>query len=304
MGALASHSIRPKLTGSRSRHPGIAALLAFTTLSVAGAGALTAPAVAVAGRVTEGSFRSGALAGVVHYSVYLPRGYRASTRHYPVVYVLHGLPAGSSAHRSIGWIARVLGQAGRRAIVIGAQGARSGDSDGEWHDWGRGRDWETATATELVRAVDGRYRTIRSRAGRVLIGFSAGGYGATLIGYHHPGTFSVIQSWSGYFEPTNPAGTAVLDLGSRSANALANMHSLVPTLRGRLGAYYRATYFSFYVGTRDHLFLQDNLQLHRETTAYKLPNVSFRVYDGDHGNSLWRTHAARWLSRALGQTGL
>src|SRR5206468_11139206 len=105
-------------------------------------------------------------------------------------------------------------QAGRPAIVVAPQGARVADTDPEWHDWGPGRDWETAVAVELVREVDRSFRTIPVRRGRAVIGISAGGYGAALIGLRHLPTFSVIQSWSGYFHATNPAGTGPMDLGS------------------------------------------------------------------------------------------
>src|SRR5207253_5090865 len=50
-------------------------------------------------------------------------------------------------------------------------------SDLEYLDWGPGRNWETAIARELPAYVDAHYRTVPGRAGRALIGVSAGGYG-------------------------------------------------------------------------------------------------------------------------------
>jgi enterochelin esterase-like enzyme len=273
-------------------------------LSFAGAlvttGATPAPPV-TGSKVTvgDGSFRSKALRGTVHYSVYLPKGYSTSGKRYPVVYYLHGLPADSHAYRSIGWVARGVEQSGRKAIVVGMQGARGNDTDPEWHDWGAGRNWETAVAGELVPQIDQRYRTIASRQGRVLVGISAGGYGAALIGYHHPGVFSVFQSWSGYFQPTNPAGTAVLDLGSKRANDWASLHAIVPKMRKRLGHWYRSTYFGFFIGTRDGRFLPDNKRLGREMSKAAVPNHLFRIYQGEHSMQLWQEEAPTWLGRAL-----
>jgi S-formylglutathione hydrolase FrmB len=117
------------------------------------------------------------------------------------------LPAAPQAYRSIETIARAVESSGFKAIVVGVQGARQGDEDPGWHDRGSGRRWETATAAELVSVIDHRYRTLASRRARILIGVSAGGYGATLIAAHHPATFSVVESWSGYFHPTDPTGT-------------------------------------------------------------------------------------------------
>jgi enterochelin esterase-like enzyme len=263
---------------------------------VCGLGAASADA-----KVTYGSFHSKAVGGTLHYSVVLPSGYATSRKSYPVVYYLHGLPAGGSTYRGVGWVANAVHATGRQAIVVGAQGARGSDPDGEWHDWGGARNWETSVARELVGEVDSNFRTIPRRQGRVLVGISAGGYGAALIGYHHPGVFSVIQSWSGYFRPTNPQGTAVIDLGSKQANDWASLHAIVPKMRKRLGRFYRSTHFGFYIGTGDKRFLADNKRLGREMTRYKVPNHLFRLYGGGHSMSLWRAHAPAWLSRALGQ---
>ena len=252
-------------------------------------------------KVGYGSFYSSAMRGTLHYSVALPSGYATSGKSYPVVYFLHGLPAGGHTYQGVAWVASALQKAGRPAIVIGAQGARGNDPDGEWHDWRAGRDWETSVARDLVGEIDSQYRTIARRQGRVLVGISAGGYGAALIGYHHPGVFSVIQSWSGYFRPTNPQGTAVLDLGSKQANDWASLHAIVPKMRKRLGSHYRSTYFGFYVGTGDDRFLADNKRLGREMTKYKVPNHLFRLYRGGHSMKLWRAHAPAWLARALKQ---
>ena len=104
------------------------------------------------------------------------------------------------------------------------QGARGGDTDPEYLDQGPGRKWATAIAAELPRVIDARYRTIASRQGRALIGLSAGGYGAMHLALDHLATFSVVESWSGYFHPTDPTGLK----GSTSArqdNDRANVHA-------------------------------------------------------------------------------
>ena len=277
----------------------LTALVAFGAFVMTGA---TTPQSTESKRVISyASFHSSAMRDTMHYSVSLPPGYASSKKHYPVVYYLHGLPADQYAWRYIGWVATAVRHSGHQAIVIGAQGARSNDTDGEWHDWGGGRNWESSVERELVSQVDARYRTIPTRAGRALIGVSAGGYGAALIGYHHPGIFSVIQSWSGYFQPTNPAGTAVLDLGSKAANDWASLHAIVPHMRRRLGRNYNSTYFGFFVGTGDQRFLPDNQRLAREMRNARVPNYLFRTYKGEHSSALWNDQAPTWLGRALAQ---
>ena len=276
----------------------LGSLIAFGCLGALDAGTAL-PDSTSPNAIEYASFSSQALSGTVHYSVSLPPSYYAhSTTRYPVIYFLHGLPAGPNAYKGIGWVVDALRRSGHEAIVIGAQGARHGDTDPEWLNWGSGREWEKAVARELVSVVDSRYRTIASREGRALIGISAGGYGAALIGYHHPGIFSVFQSWSGYFEPTTPDGSKTLDLGSDQRNKHANLHRLAPNLRRRLGKYLNSTYFSFFIGTRDS-FLADNRQLNGELSKYDVPHAKFKTYQGEHSMSLWKEHATAWIARAL-----
>ena len=52
-----------------------------------------------------------------------------------------------------------------------------------------------------------------------------------MIGLHHLDTYSVIESWSGYFHPTDPSGTHPLPRGSQLDDLLASAHSFVPSLR-------------------------------------------------------------------------
>ena len=274
-------------------------LLAVIGLSVAAATVYaSAPAPDTAAKLELRSFHSNALRGTEHVAVYLPRGYARSRMRYPVIYFLHGLPGG--AHSYDGPRIRRLGcsvdRGGRPAIVVGIQGARAGDSDPEWHDWGPGRDWETAAAGESVRYVDRSFRTIASRRARALIGLSAGGYGATIIGFHHPATFSVTEAWSGYFHPTTPDGSAPLNVGGQRANRLASAHAYVPHA---LSIYKRnPTFLGFYVGNRDTRFLAENEQFADELEAAHVPHT-FAVYPGTHSGAFWDQHEDDWIVTAL-----
>jgi putative tributyrin esterase len=243
------------------------------------------------GQTREASLRSRALRGTLPFAVYLPPGYATSKRRYPVIYFLHGLPASPYAYRGIGFISSALEALDREAIVVAPRGARNGDSDPEYLDWGTGRNWETAIATELPHYADSHYRTIRGRWGRALVGLSAGGYGAVLLAIHHFDDFSVIESWSGYFRPTNPAGTAVIP-----HTPTQSAHTLVPHLRK--DERMRPTFFAFYVGAEDKRFRAENELLDRELRAAGVPHV-FRIYPGAHDQSVWSAHARAWLSLAL-----
>lgn len=294
---------RTRLGALLRRRPfaGVAAITTATValLAVVGGIAPGDAASPLAGTITTGTFASRAVGTTLHYAVYLPPGYRSSATRYPVVYFLHGLPASPGDYRGIAPIARGVEQAGRRAIVIGVQGATTSDTDPEWLDRGAGHGWETATAKELVAVVDRRYRTIADRSGRILVGISAGGYGATLIALHNPQVYSVVESWSGYFHATDPSGTQPLDLGSAAADAWADAHEQIGTLRTLASAGQHPLRFSFYVGSDDQIFRDENLAFAQELRAAAIPGVRFAVYPGGHSWVLWTAHAKQWLGTAL-----
>ena len=228
-----------------------------------------------------------ALNGTVHARVVLPPGYAESKKRYPVVYFLHGLPANAAAYRGNDWLIDELERTGPAILVI-PQGARVGDRDPEYLNWGAGRNWETYVATEVPRYVDPHFRTIHSRAGRAIIGVSAGGYGAMILGLHHLGEFSVIESWSGYFHPTDPTGTVSLP-----REPAASARNLVGELQNG-----PRTFVAFYVGRGDGRFRDDNVRLDAALTAARVPHT-FALYPGGHTTALWKAHGPAWLGLAL-----
>ena len=244
----------------------------------------------------ERAIYSPAVAGRLRLAVYLPAGYASSGRRYSVVYFLHGLPAAAGSFRGADFLAQALASSGRRAIIVAPQGARDNDSDPEYLDWGPGRNWETAITRDVVGYVDSHFRTIGTRQGRAIVGLSAGGYGAVMLALHHLPAFSVVESWSGYFHPTDPAGERALDLGNPRANANASAHAFVKTLRR--GFARRPTFFAFYVGSWDARFRNENRVFHRELVAAGVPHL-FRIYPGGHEQSVWTAHARAWLAAAV-----
>jgi putative tributyrin esterase len=262
--------------------------------TAAATGIARAPA---AGAIAYSSMPSKALGGKLAFAVYTPAGYATSGRRYPVVYFLHGLPATADTYRSTAaYVARHLEQFGGQAIAVVPQAARTGDSDPEYFDWAPGRDWETAIVTELPRYVDARYRTIADRAGRAIVGVSAGGYGAAIIGLHHPAEYSVIESWSGYFVARDLKGDAALDLGSDSRNVRGSAYAVVSALHGVFSR--MPTYFAFYVGRGDTLFYGDNHVFDEVLRLLDVPHT-FVVYPGRHGWVFWNAHASGWLANVL-----
>jgi S-formylglutathione hydrolase FrmB len=245
-----------------------------------------------AGRATtvDAAVSSVALGGPVHARVVLPAGYATSGKRYPVVYFLHGLPGGSTTYRGNSWLTPLAEHAGS-FILVEAQGARDGDADPEYLDWGDGRNWSTYVTKELPQYIDTHFRTIPSRSARAIVGLSAGGYGAAMLGLNHLGEFSVIESWSGYFHATDPTGKYAI-----AAPASADVHDLIASLS--TDEKQRKTFLGFYVGRSDPTFVAENEQFNRELQTAGIPHA-FNVYPGAHSTQLWAGHAVTWLRMAL-----
>jgi enterochelin esterase-like enzyme len=267
-----------------------------TTTTSTAPSTTTSTSDSTAAQVIDTSFSSHALRSTLHFLIVLPPAYATSGLRYPVVYFLHGLPAGPTSYQALAWIGTALQQTGRQAILVIPQGSRRPSGDPEYHDWGPGHNWESALAGDLPRYVDQTYRTIATRRGRAIIGLSAGGYGAAILDVHHPAEYAVMESWSGYFRPTDPTGASTLDVGSDIDNAYASVFQQVQRLKVAFAR--NPTYFAFYVGSSDPTFVSDNVQLDRALRSARVYHV-FDLYPGAHTNALWQGHAVRWLAAAL-----
>jgi enterochelin esterase-like enzyme len=235
--------------------------------------------------------------------VYLPPGYDANrSQHYPVMYLLHGFPGRPLAFletvRMGVWVDTLMAQHRIGGVILVMPFGSTGIfEDKEWANGiGRGQGWESFVAHDLVRAVDDRYRTIPSGAGRAIAGLSEGGYGALNIALHHPREFTVVESWSGYMRADNiPAifggQRALLAYNSPAAY----LPRIAPTLR-RSG-----TYIWFYTGSRDSLLAQ-NRAFAAELERYRIAHTFF-VDPGGHTWRIWRGNARAALLVAATRLG-
>jgi enterochelin esterase-like enzyme len=223
--------------------------------------------------------------------VYLPPGYsRSSRRRFPFFYLLHGFPGRPGAFLEtvrLGVVEDVL-VARRRirpVILVMPFGSTGTFTDKEWVDGVRpGEGWATFVSRDLVRAVDGRFRTIRTGAARAIGGLSEGGYGAIDIALHHPREFRVVESWSGY-ERADPIRSI---FGNDRARLAANS----PLLQiGHMATALRAarTRFWFYSGSDDRL-LPQNRRFAADLRRLGIP-YRFFVRRGGHNWALWRGNA-------------
>ena len=125
--------------------------------------------------------------------------------------------------------------------------------------------------------------------GRAIVGVSAGGYGATILGLHHLGTFAVDRVVVGVLPPDRSERAR-----SRCrAEPQRTPHTLIGDLRASQKR--QPTFFAFYVGRGDNRFRAENVQFDRELTSAHVPHVFDGVPRCAH-DELWTAHAAAWLA--------
>jgi endo-1,4-beta-xylanase len=138
-------------------------------------------------------FNSKAVGSPVGYYIYLPPGYHDSTKRYPVVYWLHGAygrPYSATPEVSRLEAAIQAGDAPEMIVVscLDPTGLSM------WTDSKDGRlPMETIIIDELIPHIDASYRTISSRKGRGIEGFSMGGYGSAYLGIKYHDLFSSVS---------------------------------------------------------------------------------------------------------------
>ncbi len=143
------------------------------------------------------TFDSVAAGCLVSYHVYLPDEYGTEPeRRFPVLYWLHGSLGGL---RGIAPLAAHFGDAMRAGlippmIVVFPNGLRLS----LWVDSKDGSvPMETVVVKELLPDVDANLRTIPTREGRIVEGFSMGGYGAARFGLKYHDLFGAVSVLSG-----------------------------------------------------------------------------------------------------------
>ena len=148
------------------------------------------------------TFRSQSMGADVGYCIYLPPDYEKSERtgkRYPVVYYLHGGRPGSEL-KSVG-LSVFIEKAIRSnrippMIYVFINGGPMSHYDYPQIENGQG---ESVFIEELIPHIDSTYRTIASRKGRGIEGFSQGGRGTTRIMFRHPELFCSAAPGGGGF---------------------------------------------------------------------------------------------------------
>ena len=132
--------------------------------------------------------------------VWTPPTEDSNTANLPVVYMLHGWPGTPSGLMTgtINALAQSFTNGAKPFIAVFPDGNAKTHIDSEWADSYDGKaKIETWLTKNVIQTVEGD--NLRSRDNRAILGFSMGGYGAAIIGLHHPELYSQVVTLAGYF---------------------------------------------------------------------------------------------------------
>lgn len=263
----------------RARQAGLVGLLLC--------GLLAATAVR-AGELLADTLKSSALGQDLRFNVYLPDGYKDGSARYPVVYLLHGASGDEHDWPRKGSVVETLDALIKRGLmrptvaVMPSIGPQSWFADGAVHKM------ETALITELLPAVEQRYRVGTARGERGIAGLSMGGFGALNLSLKHPQRFCAAGIISpAIYDPLPPDTSA-----ARRAPQLMRNGQFDPELwkalnyPSHLEAYTKAAQkVPMWIVSGDHDALgiaQMSTNLYWRLLKIQPRLAELRIVDGDH----------------------
>lgn len=275
----------------------LALVMVFVVGGAADAGGLRG------GRLVVASAASAALGEDIDYTVYLPAGYGHGDRRYPVLYLLHGRGDTMEAWTRVKpELDRLIADRRVPPLVVVMPDAPWSERGSYYVDsaYVSGRPVETALTRDLVSHVDATYRTIADRDGRLVGGYSMGGYGALRYALAHQELFAagVVLSPAVY-TPLPPGDSSAREFGAFGVGDVPFVDDVYarlnyPALLPRLGLPLR-----LYIAVGDDEWANPEPEDFRHDIDFesaalynavrRVPGVraELRVTDGGHDWDVW-----------------
>ncbi len=156
---------------------------------------LLAPLLQAQGRAECSVIKSEVLARPVRYCAYLPPNFdQDKTKHYPVLYYMHGLGDNEQSLLNFGgWdVVSDLRSKGKVGdfVILAPSGGHSFYLNSED---GKAR-YEDFLEKEFMPQMEKKYRAEGTRATRGITGVSMGGYGALRLAFKYPDQFAAVSA--------------------------------------------------------------------------------------------------------------
>ncbi|HRE29810.1 MAG TPA: alpha/beta hydrolase-fold protein, partial [Anaerolineales bacterium] len=302
----------------------------LTPTAIAAPSETPMPTETPAGTLEEHAYESALLGRAQRYAVYLPAGYAETTVTYPLAILLQtvltmgvGLIVAPlvvffrDLDRATKLVLRFLFYAS--PIIYGLGDLRAGYYVDSAYTGGDapGAALETAFFVELMPHIEASYRVHADRAGRLIGGYSMGGFGALRYALAYPEVFGAALVLSpAVYTPLPPADSSTREFGAFGRGEMLFVDAIYerlnyPALVNDFATSGLTLRLFIAVGDDEYknpdpadalhdIDLEAHLVFNR---LVRVPNISaeFRVLDGGHGWDVW-TPAFVAGARYLGPT--
>ena len=266
-------------------------------------------------RVEEHTMKSEVLGTERNYTVYLPAGYDIDKeKHYPVLYLLHGMDGTNKDWYDRGHVKDVMDQltaSGEAdAMIIVSPDAGGSVREGKWNGYFDMKGWhyEEFFFTEFLPMIEKEYRIKADKQHRAIAGLSMGGGGCTSYAQRHADMFAACYAMSAFLH----MGAEGVDAqkvaeGNKMALLMDAAHRLscveyVKNADDARKEQLRSVQWFVDCGDDDFLF-DCNLDFYQAMRRVGIP-CQLRVRDGGHTWEYWHSAlyiALPYVSRVFGK---
>jgi len=238
------------------------------------------------------------LKGERKFAVYLPPDYETSSRSYPVLYLLHGYTDDQTGWVQFGEVQHIADKAINEGtatpmiiIMPDADTGLPGYTNALSGNW----NYEDFFFEEFMPHVEDRFRIKKKKQFRAVAGLSMGGGGSFLYALHRPDLFSSAAPLSASLGPQRlDEMNEFAYLGYTSANHNKKDFEIYSNRNNQLrivDQLSKETLNSvrWYIDCGDDDFLYEANSLMHIKLRKKGVNHEFRIRDGGHTWTYWRT---------------
>jgi len=274
-----------------------------------------APLLHAQGRAECSVIKSSILDRPVRYCAFLPESFdQDKTRHYPVLYYLHGLGDNEQSLLNFGgW--DVIGELRRQGrigdfIVLAPSGGHTFYLNSEN---GKVR-YEDFFMREFIPQMEKKYRAEGTRATRGITGVSMGGYGALRLAFKYPDEFAAVSAQmpaliadlpkdftSG--GPGSPGSLMGDVFGSPFSRAYFERNNVFAFARNDSAASLKRMKIYFNVGNNDDYGFEQGAQRLDQLLNSRGAPHEFHIYPGGHNPEFVVRHfgdVIEWQWKTIG----
>lgn len=236
------------------------------------------------------------LKGERKFAVYLPPDYETSSRSYPVLYLLHGYTDDQTGWVQFGEVQHIADKAINEGtatpmiiIMPDADTGLPGYTNALSGNW----NYEDFFFEEFMPHVEGRFRIKKKKQFRAVAGLSMGGGGSFLYALHRPDLFSSaapLSAWMGpqtLEEMNDFAKRENMKFEEKNFNAFLESNNPLKLVDQMSKETLNSV--RWYIDCGDDDFLYEANSLMHIKLRKKEVNHEFRIRDGGHTWTYWRT---------------